>query len=270
MKYITRFAPSPTGMMHIGSARTAYFNWLAARASGGKFILRIDDTDISRNDDANVNIIIEAMNWLGMDYDNIYYQSRRIAFYNLVINKMIKSDKAYINDDAVYLRVIDNDDIVLRRSNGMPTYHLASVVDDWMMDVNYIIRGTDHISNLPRHKYIWNTISSFCDKSLDFPKIDHVGLIRKDNKKLSKRDGASSILEYRDAGYVPEAMLNFLLRMGWGPHEDNKENSWLTREKSLQLFLNNGKLRKADANFDAHKLNWYQKKHGGTKINMFN
>lgn len=277
MTFITRIAPSPTGMFHLGTARTAYFNWLAARASGGKFILRIDDTDTARNDPAAIKVILDSMEWLGLDHDAVYMQSQRLDLYRESADLMITAGMAeQLDDGAVVLRRPDNlpdsfqdslagtikaNDVgalVLLRNTaagGGPTYQFASIHDDYIMGVNWIIRGHDHIQNTPKQMAIWQT--AFAG---DFPKVSHVGLIFKDGKKLSKRDNASSLLWYRDQGYQPDAILTFILRLGWGPKVDDKSTKLITRDQALKLFLDGGAMRPASrVNYDAAKLGNVQK-----------
>jgi glutamyl/glutaminyl-tRNA synthetase len=278
MSFTTRIAPSPTGMFHLGTARTAYFNWLAARASGGSFILRIDDTDTARNSQDAVQVILDAMDWLGLDYDALYYQSARTALYREAADQLIAADRARVLDDgAVALNipklgptwhdtlvgdipitkdVRDKMDplILLRRDGGGPTYHFASIYDDYMTGVNWIIRGHDHQTNTPKQIAIWN--AGF---SGDFPQASHIGLIFKDGKKLSKRDNAASLLWYRDQGYHPDAVLSFLLRLGWSPN-DGKTPRVITRERAIEMFLKDGKMRPASrVNYDGQLLSNIQR-----------
>ena len=280
--YNTRFAPSPTGFAHLGNFRTAYFNWLAARASGGSFLLRIDDTDLNRSDSKFIDVIIDTMNWLELDYDKLIYQSKRFDVYNKVANDLVSKGLARFGDDAIVLfpdsipdfwddelagRVsISNDDktrmnggIVLMKGDGSPTYHFASVVDDIEFGVNYLIRGKDHTTNTARHVAIYMALGA------PLPRFAHIGLIRKDGTKLSKRDGAASMLSYREKGYDPDAMLNFMARLGWGPTVDDKTTAILPREKMLQLFLSGGKMKNSDANMDMAKLDSFDKKYKGRK-----
>jgi len=281
MQYITRIAPSPTGDFHIGTARTAYFNWLAAKASGGQFILRIDDTDPERSSEEYVEPIFEAMEWLGLDYDNVYRQSDFLDYYVEKAEVLIEKGHAHRIDGGAIALNIQNDDLlplmwndtiggpqvitdddrdiirrtVIIRSDGVATYNFATVSDDCEMGVNLVIRGTDHISNTCRQ------VSLAYLLGFDIPKYCHVGLIHKDKKKLSKRDGAASVLWYRDQGYDPDALLNFLLRMGWGPKVDDKSTAVLTRERALELFLDGGKMRSQLANFDQQKLDSFDRKY---------
>lgn len=283
MVFNTRIAPSPTGDMHIGTARTAYFNWLAARASGGKFLLRIDDTDLARSDATYSQVILDTMAWLGLDYDGLLYQSQRFDIYNKAAEKLIDFGLARLQDGAVilfpqkipyqwhddlsgFIPITDDDKtnmskgIVLLKSDGSPTYHFASVVDDIETDINWVIRGVDHITNTARQVCIYAAFGK------QLPKYCHVGLIHKDKKKLSKRDGAASMLWYRDNGYDPDAMLNFMGRMGWGPTVDDRSASLLPRERMLELFLSGGQMRNASSNMDMDKLDWFNKKYKAKKV----
>ena len=279
MKLNTRIAPSPTGNLHIGTARTAYFNWLASRSTGGKFILRIDDTDKNRSDDKYLKDIFDSMDFLNLNYDNVYYSSKRddiyLKYIDILIknNKIVKKDGAYVMNPDLSHMIPDNwndgisgiiktndgdiklcKDLILIKSDGSPTYHLASVIDDIDMNINCIIRGIDHLSNTIKHIMIYNLF----DK--DIPNFYHVGLIHGiDGKKLSKRNGAPSLMDYSD--YNPDAILNFLLRMGWGPFLDNKDNSIIPRDKALKMFWTDGKMRSPSSKLDLNKLNWYNKKY---------
>lgn len=281
LKYNTRFAPSPTGNAHLGNIRTAYLNWLAARASGGEFILRIDDTDKERNKQEYVDNILETMDWLGLDYDRIVYQSDRFDRYKEVAQSLVNSDQATEltnwavglftdmipstwTDEVIGDIIVSEQDaknsgaIILLRKDGTPTYHFASVVDDIDMGVNYIIRGHDHISNVPKH------ISLYRNLGVDIPKFAHVGLIHHKKKKLSKRDDAASMLFYRDAGYDPDAMLNFMLKMGWGIKNEGKEHKVIDREFALNIFFD-GHMNIKAANMDLNMLEAYDRKYKAKK-----
>lgn len=298
--YNTRVAPSNTGFAHLGLARTAYFNWLAARSSGGKFLLRIDDTDIDRSKTEYTQVILDMMAWLGLDYDAIEYQSSRLKRYEAVANQLVRDGRAVRigTDGNVYTALwpqvitipdhftdelsgdvkISNRDkelmvpnfnegtesagIVLIRSNGMPTYHFASVVDDIDFGINYVIRGVDHLTNTARQVAIFTALNS------PLPKFCHLGLINKDGKKLSKRDGAANILQYRDQGYDPDAILNGLCRLGWGPKVDDKSTAILPKEKMLELFLTGGRMRSSPANLDLVKLESFNRKYKALKAKL--
>jgi nondiscriminating glutamyl-tRNA synthetase len=282
--YITRIAPSPTGDMHIGTARTAYFNWLAARASGGKFLLRIDDTDQKRNDEAYVKVILDTMEWLGLDYDGVVYQSHRFEVYREAAQQLVDAGWAEEKDGAVLFRsregelpapwmdsikgeikiTADNvarmDGMVCIKSDGSPAYNFCSVVDDIAFGVNFVIRGSDHITNTSKQVQIWRLLAPGA-----LPKFAHLGLICIKGKPLSKRDGASSMLHYMRAGYDPDAMLNFLARLGWGPTKDDKSTSMLPRDRMLELFLTEGQMNNRPAGFDLNKLESFDRKYKAQK-----
>lgn len=285
--YNTRIAPSPTGEMHLGTMRTAYFNWLAARASGGKFLVRIDDTDTKRNQKGAVKGFFAAIGWFDLNWDDICVQSSRESKYKehglllLEKNLAIELDngaialhnpelpEAWCDEIAGDISITEtnheqiNKRLILLRgnmSNNSPTYQLASVVDDWAHNINYIIRGTDHISNTPKQIAIWNALNKrFPGRAKPLPKFAHVGLLFKNKKKLSKRDSSFSLSQYVD--YNPEALLNFLLRLGWSPHEDNKANSLISKERAIEMFLTQGRMRNSQANVDEQKLKWFDKKY---------
>jgi len=279
----TRIAPSPTGDMHIGTARTAYFNWLAARASGGKFFLRIDDTDLTRSKPEYTQVILDTMAWLGLDYDAVVYQSQRFDFYRSQAQELIHRGYAKEQEGAIVLQIargsyrwkddlagdmkVTDDDfdvangMVLIKSDGSPSYNFASVVDDLALEIDLIIRGVDHITNTSRQIILFNLFSGL------IPRFCHIGLIHFDGKKLSKRDGAASMLYYRDKGYDPDAVLNFMARMGWGPKVDDKTTSILPKDKMLELFLTGGTMKPSPANMDLHKLDSFDRKYKGRKKN---
>jgi glutamyl-tRNA synthetase len=285
---VTRIAPSPSGDMHFGTARAAYQNWLAARASGGKFILRIDDTNAKTNSQQAVDVILETMDWLGLDYDEIHYQSQNTDQYQKAVGKLLERGFAKKDGDAVRLDLygprrfwnpapdnwhdeisgdiaISKDDLgkidgmVLTRSDGSPTYHLASVCDDIQMGVNYIIRGTDHITNTSRQVALFAALEGV------LPKFAHVGLIHHNKKKLSKRDNSASMLWYREKGYDPDAVLNFMLRMGWSPTVDDKTTKIIDRDRALEMFLTEGKMKSKSANMDLAKLESFDRKYKAAK-----
>lgn len=282
--FITRIAPSPTGDFHLGTARTAYFNWLAARASGGRFLLRIDDTDLARNNVDSVGVIYDCMAWLGLDHDALFRQSDRLDRYRAVADDLLAAGKAVTADNGAVLmkdgRAVDwtdriggiqaagpkHQDLaanqVLIKADGMPVYHFASVVDDIDMGVNLVIRGIDHHTNTFRHTAIYAALGA------DLPQFAHLGLIMLDGKKISKRDAAASLLGYRDAGIDPDGMLNFLLRMGWGPARDDKSVALIDRAMALDLFLDKGKMRSSPANYDAAKLASFDRKHRARKATL--
>jgi glutamyl-tRNA synthetase len=283
MKLNTRIAPSPTGNMHIGTARTAYLNWLVAKNTGGNFYLRIDDTDTKRSKDEFVDTIKDSMKWLGLDYSgDIRYQNDHDR-YMIYASDLIAKGAATIKDGAIIVeglqgssipkhwydevvgevKTSDQDlqslvDFVIIKSDGSPTYNFATVVDDFEMGVNCIIRGVDHISNTVKQQYIYNLLGFSPVK----PAYYHLGLLLgEDGKKISKRAGALSVTEYREEGYSSDALLNYVLRMGWSPKQDNKENSIIGREKAIQMVMNEGNFRAAPSRLDPNKLKWYNKKY---------
>lgn len=298
----TRIAPSPTGSMHLGTARTAYFNWLAARATGGKFVLRIDDTDVARNKKEYVDIILASLDWLKLDPDEIYYQSERRQLYVAEAKGLLNANKAVVlNNGAIALRLpempksfvdtiagaipitdtnhaqIDQRCILLRGVGdagdksllGLPTYQFASVVDDYFMGCNWIIRGRDHVTNTPKQIAIWYALNEVYQKTgirsaKPLPTFSHLGLItyKGENdakpRKLSKRDNAASLLHYRDSGYTSDAVLDFMLRLGWSPKGDGKAEKYICRNQAIDLFLR-GNLRNSDAIYDINKLEAFQR-----------
>jgi glutamyl-tRNA synthetase len=267
-----RFAPSPTGYLHIGSARTALFNWLYARNQGGEFILRIEDTDRERSDVKYLEEILTSLKWLGMDWDeDVYYQSKRFDLYIDTAEKLVTEGKAYYEDTekgkAIRLKIPKDyiitfydvvrdkidvnsntlDDLVLVKSDGSPTYNFACVVDDADMGITHIIRGDDHIANTPKQVLIYQALG------IKPPKLAHIPLILgEDKSRMSKRHGATSIMEYKDKGYFPEAIVNFISLMGWSP-KDNREK--LSIEQIVQLFSLKA-IVKTGAVFNIQKLNW--------------
>ena len=284
-KVRTRFAPSPTGDLHIGGARTALFNWLLARHTQGAFILRIEDTDVARSTQESIQLILDAMTWLGMDWDEgPFYQTQRIPLYQEAAERLLKKGKAYrcyctpeeleekreaalkagvkpkydrtclsrkppYPDGPYAIRFLspdegktgvedliqghvqfDNtelDDLIILRSDGLPTYNFSVVVDDATMGITHVIRGNDHLNNTPRQIQIY--------QALDYPlpKFGHVSMILgPDKKKLSKRHGAQSVMEYKKMGYLPQAVVNYLVRLGWS-YGDQEE---FTQEELIQKF----------------------------------
>ncbi|MGA7800876.1 MAG: glutamate--tRNA ligase [Gammaproteobacteria bacterium] len=301
----TRFAPSPTGYLHIGGARTALFSWLHARRHGGKFVLRIEDTDLERSTAESVNAILEGMTWLGLDYDEgPFYQTERFDHYRAIIQRLMDTGHAYrcycskerletlragqlarkekprydghcrngatppspdapyvvrfrnplegqvVVDDLVRGRVVFNnaelDDLIIQRSDGSPTYNLTVVVDDTDMAITQVIRGDDHLNNTPRQMNIMRALG------YEPPHFAHVPMILgEDGKRLSKRHGAVSVMQYRDEGYLPEALLNYLVRLGWS-HGDQEIFSL---DEMVELF-DIGSVNNAPSTFNAGKLLW--------------
>jgi glutamyl-tRNA synthetase len=294
---VTRFAPSPTGSLHIGGARTAMFNWLFARANNGTFILRIDDTDFERSEKSHVQNIMNSLRWLGLDWDNMeneMYQSQRIKIYQEVANALLSSGHTYKcyatveeseniqalptqNEKKLALRAFPEreeytvrfkmpfegefqvydtlagnlvvkyenlDDVTLLRSDGIPTYMLSSVVDDHETGITHIIRGQEHLYNAYRQLPIIHALG------YETPSYTHIPLIHDtDGKKLSKRTSAVSVYEYQTMGILPEALCNYMLRLGWG-HGDT---DIISMEDAKKIFSLDG-LGKAPARFDINKL----------------
>jgi glutamyl/glutaminyl-tRNA synthetase len=282
--YHTRIAPSPTGDLHIGTARTAYFNWLAAKASGGTFTLRIDDTDQKRNDENSVKVIHDIMDWLGLNSDRTFRQSDRFARHKEVVERVSTvqnnrdtavrlwledADRANFprvwHDEVIGdVKITDDDlnrmqDMVLIKSDGTPTYNWSSVVDDMDMGINYILRGTDHITNTSKQVVLFHLLGT------PIPKFAHVGLISQGGKLLSKSEGSTSMMHYKNAGYDPDAMLQFLARLGWAPKVDDKSANHLPRERMVELFFAGGKLKSNQANMDLAKLESLDRKYKAAK-----
>jgi glutamyl-tRNA synthetase len=263
-----RFAPSPTGALHIGGARTALYNWLVARRSGGQFVLRIEDTDRERSTQENVEQIYDALRWLELDWDEgPISQAGRIDRHKEEIQRLLDEGHAYVDEGAVRLRVPDEgqtvvqdvirgeivfehqaiDDFVIARSDGSPLYNLAVAVDDRDMGITHVIRGADHISNTPRQLMILEALGSAP------PVFAHLPLLHgPDGKKLSKRHGAASVQEIREQGYLPAAVRNYLALLGWG-FDDSTE--YFTTEELVQNFSLE-RVSKSPAVFDEQKLRW--------------
>jgi len=254
--------------MHLGNARTALFNWLFARHMGGRFVLRIEDTDKERSTPENIAYIYEALEWLGLNYDNTpFLQTTHLPDHVAAAEKLKASGHAYVDaegvtrfkvaqgsttwDDLVQGTItIDNkqvEDFALLRSDGTPTYHLGVVCDDIVQSVTHVIRGDDHINNTPKQMMLYAALGA------PLPRFGHLPLILgPDGEKLSKRHGAVSIQDLRDAGYLPQAIFNFMLRLGWG----HKDQELFTRDEAVQLF-DITHVSKGAARFDADKLNWF-------------
>jgi len=313
-----RFAPSPTGALHIGGARTALFNWLFARNQHGRFILRIEDTDRKRSTVEDTHTILHGLEWLGLDWDEgpgtggglgPYYQTERLEIYQKYVQQLIGEGKAYycfctpdeleckrlmaasrkeapkydgtcrklseeqiknkiesgiprvvrfllppvgetVVEDLVRGKVVFKnellDDFVIFKSDGFPTYNFACVIDDYCMEITHVIRGDDHLSNAPRQLLLYQTLG------WTPPRFAHIPMILgKDKARLSKRHGATSAIAYRDLGYLPEAMVNYIAKLGWG-HGDQEIFS---REELIEKFSLEG-INKSPAIFDTEKLNW--------------
>ncbi|HYW04902.1 MAG TPA: glutamate--tRNA ligase [Gammaproteobacteria bacterium] len=310
MSVKTRFAPSPTGYLHIGGARTALFSWLHARRQQGRFVLRIEDTDRERSTQESVDVILEAMEWLELDYDEgPYYQTRRFDRYREVVERLLREGKAYpcycsrerlealreeqlanrekprydghcrdrqgeppagvtpvirfrnpqrgevVVGDLVRGRVTfsnaELDDLIIQRSDGTPTYNFTVVVDDADMGITHVIRGDDHLNNTPRQINIFRALG------LEPPSYGHVPMILgEDGKRLSKRHGAVSVLQYRDQGYLPQALLNYLVRLGWS----YGDKEVFTVEEMVDLFEITSVNRAASV-FNPEKLSWLNQQH---------
>lgn len=288
MANVTRLAPSPTGLMHIGTARTGMFNWLAARATGGEFILRIDDTDADRNMVEAEQPILDGLRWLGLEWDRFERQSARAEIHASYAKRLLAAGLAIEADNGAILlkwpqgmrrawmdeiagpvavsdKVVEENDgkLVLARGGdklGQATYQFASILDDFLMGVNFVIRGVDHISNTGKQLAIWHALGELEGRERPRPRFAHVGLIFKDGKKMSKRDGAASLLDYRDKGYDPDGVFNFLLRLGWGPKVDDKASTFMDRRQATDLFLEGGRMRSSNASFDQAKLDFYDRR----------
>ena len=270
-----RFAPSPTGFLHVGGARTALFNWLYARRHGGTFILRIEDTDVERSSTDMVTGILEGLRWLGLDWDEgpgtggphgPYFQSERLERYRTVAQQLLGEGHAYRDAGAIRFKpregtvsfadavhgaiafnTADVEHFVILRSDGHPTYHLSVVVDDADMLITDVIRGDDHISNTPKHVLLFEALGS------PVPRFAHVPLILgTDKKRLSKRHGATSVIEYRRLGYLPDAMVNFLSLLGWSPGDDRE---LMSRADLIDSFALEG-ISGGNSVFDIDKLDW--------------
>jgi glutamyl-tRNA synthetase len=261
-----RFAPSPTGFLHIGGARTALFNWMYARAQGGKFILRIEDTDQVRSKQEYLDEIMDSMQWLGLTWDEFYKQSDRFDIYRQHAQKLLDEGKAYKDGEAVILKVpekqvkmydlirdeisVDSKEIkdqVLMKSDGSPTYSFACVVDDALMEISVVIRGEDHISNTPKQILIYEALG------YKVPKFAHLPLILDpEGGRMSKRAGATAVTEYRTLGFLPEAIVNYLMLLGWSPGNNQEVVAMQAALKNFSIK----KINKAGAAFSMEKLAW--------------
>ncbi|MEA2398169.1 MAG: nondiscriminating glutamyl-tRNA synthetase [Thermoleophilaceae bacterium] len=263
-----RFAPSPTGVLHIGGARTALYNWLLARQSGGAFVLRIEDTDRERSTPQNVEQILDALRWLELDWDEgPFSQAERRPRHEEEIARLVDEGHAYLDEGAVRLRVPDEgetvvhdvirgevafphsaiDDFVIARSDGSPLYNLAVAVDDRDMGITHVVRGADHHSNTPRQLMILRALGA------EPPIYAHLPLLHgPDGQKLSKRHGAASVQELREAGYLPEAVRNYIALLGWGYDESTE---YMTTEELIERFSLE-RVSKSPAVFDEQKLRW--------------
>lgn len=278
MSVIVRFAPSPTGPLHVGGARTALFNYLFVKREGGKFVLRIEDTDRERSKPEFEKNIFDSLVWLNLPHDEIYRQSERTAIYHEALEKLITTDRAYLSEEKsgerkevirlrnsgqkiIFVDLIRGEisfdttelgDFVIAKSLDEPLYHFAVVVDDWLMKVTHVIRGEDHISNTPRQILIQEAFGA------SRPIYAHIPLILAPNRsKLSKRYGAVSVTEYREQGYLPDALVNYLALLGWNPGIDQEIFS---REELIKLFTLE-RIQKGGAIFNLEKLNWLNREY---------
>jgi glutamyl-tRNA synthetase len=263
-----RFAPSPTGFLHIGSARTALFNWLYARHTGGKFLLRIEDTDLNRSETRFLDEILEDLKWLGLDWDEEpIFQSRRFGVYREKAEGLLAAGQAYKDGEAILFKVepgrtiayddlihgriaVESDTIkdqVIIKSDGSPTYNFSCVVDDAFLGITHILRGDDHISNTPKQIIFYEAFG------LTPPRFGHMPLILgTDGAKLSKRHGGVSVEEYKREGFLPEALANYLILLGWMP-KDGREV--MPPEEAVKLF-EISEMNDVQAKFDIQKLRW--------------
>ena len=291
MSIRVRFAPSPTGYLHIGGARTALFNWLYARHNGGKFVLRVEDTDDARNSREAVDIILDGLRWMGLDWDEgpvsgdamresrgdlgPYFQSQRGEIYKRRIKELVDNDLAYEHEGAIKFRMTRNPvkipdlvagdvvrkltdreevdpDFVIVRSDGKPVFHLVNVVDDIEMKISHVIRGEDHLSNTSKH------IELFKAFGVEPPKFAHIPLIlNNDGSKMSKRDTGASMETYMDGGYLPSAVINYLSLLGWSPKDDTEV---MPVAELIERFDLSG-VQRANARFDMVKLDWQNYEH---------
>ena len=288
MKPRVRFAPSPTGYLHIGGARTALFNWLYARHTGGTFVLRIEDTDAARNSQEAVDVILDGLRWLGLDWDEgpltgdatgpskgdcgPYFQSQRKANYQRRVEALLSRDLAYEHEGAIKFRMsreitvmqdlikgevrrelTDREavdpDFVIMRSDGQPVFHLVNVIDDLEMNITHVIRGEDHLINTTKHIALFNAFG------VKPPHYAHIPLILNgDGSKMSKRDQGASLSSYTEGGFLPEAVINYISLLGWSPKE-NREKMLLA--ETIERF-DLPQILKHNARFDYEKLLWLQ------------
>ena len=301
----TRFAPSPTGLLHVGGARTALFSWLYSKKMGGEFILRIEDTDLERSSDASVQAILDGMTWLGLDYDEgPFYQTRRFDRYKQAIQQLVTQGDAYycscskqrlesLREDqmaakqkprydgccrnlgltpdshqelvvrfknpqigvvtftdhvkgVVSVSNSELDDLIIARSDGVPTYNLTVVVDDMDMEITHVVRGDDHVNNTPRQINILNALGAKCPEYAHLPMI-----LGDDGKRLSKRHGAVGVMQYFDDGFLPEAVLNYLVRLGWS-HGDQE----IFSVAEMIEYFSLDDINKSASSFNTDKLKW--------------
>ncbi|MFH1392322.1 MAG: glutamate--tRNA ligase family protein [bacterium] len=269
----TRIAPSPTGPLHLGTARTALFNYLYARQSGGAFVLRIEDTDKNRSKTKYEKDIKNGLKWLGLDWDEEYKQSERTKIYKKYLEQLLEQGSAYKKENAIYFKTASKnlsfikfndlirgeisfdlnliEDFVIAKNLQEPLYNLACVVDDHEMSITHIIRGEDHISNTPRQILIYQALN------LQIPQFAHLPLILgSDRSKLSKRHGATSLTDYQK-DYLPEALINYMALLGW--NQGTKKEIFSKKELIKEFSLN--RVQKAGAVFDINRLDWMNSKY---------
>jgi len=273
MSVRVRFAPSPTGNVHIGNIRAAIFNWLFARHTGGKFLLRVEDTDRERSTQAAIDTLLDCMGWLGLDYDEpAVYQSRQMARHLAVAEELVNRGLAYKDNkggggECVIFRMPkegrleytdlvkgtikkkaeDTQDFVIVRSDGTPVFHLSNVVDDIDMGITHVIRGDDHVENTFKHIELFKALGAPVPNYAHLPMI-----VNNQGKPYSKRDGAAFVGEFKEQGYLPDALFNFLLLLGWAPGDDREV---LTRAEMIELFTLE-RCKSSAARFDLKKLVW--------------
>ncbi len=284
-RIVTRFAPSPTGKAHAGSYRTAMYAWLFARNQGGKFILRIEDTDTARNSKEAQDDIYEALSWLGIDNDEQYIQSEHLVRHQELLNKLITEDKAYISREEakdgsgvmkdiirfrnpntlvtfvdlirgpISIDTTDLGDFVIARTINEPLYHLAVVIDDHDERVTHVIRAEEHIANTPRHILLLEAFE------WDIPAYAHLPLVLgQDKQKLSKRRNALPMTDYAKVGYLPEAVFNCIAMIGWNPADPGSDQELFTTEELIKRF-DFARMQKGGAVFNIEKLNWFNREY---------
>ena len=291
MSVRVRFAPSPTGYLHIGGARTALFNWLYARHTGGTFVLRVEDTDDARNTREAVDVILDGLHWLGLDWDEgpvsgdamqesrgncgPYFQSQRGEIYQRRFQELLDKDLAYEHEGAIKFRMTRepvtipdlvagdvvrkltdreeaDPDFVIVRSDGKPVFHLVNVVDDIEMGITHVLRGEDHLSNTSKHVELFKALG------VESPKFAHIPLIlNNDGSKMSKRDTGASMTTYMEGGYLPSAVVNYLSLLGWSPKDDTEV---MPVAELIERFDLPG-VQRANARFDMAKLDWQNFEH---------
>lgn len=261
-----RFAPSPTGYLHIGGARTCLFNWLYARHTKGVFVLRIEDTDLARSKPEYLDEILESIKWLGMDWDEIHYQSKRFDIYKEYAQKLVNAGKALQKEGAIFFKYdfnkveindlirgeivfneLPKEEEVIIKKDGTPTYNFSCVIDDALMGITHVIRGEDHIPNTPKQILMYQALG------FSLPQFAHVSLIlSEEGGRMSKRYGATSIREYKDEGYLAEALANYLMLLSWSPGQDREI---ITLAEAREVF-DIKDINKTAAAFSMDKLNW--------------